>query len=173
MGRMILAFLLMGYSLSSWSAPQNGTQAFDEEKFGFGKVKENIVKIKTLKPEQYLSSIDSFRKSIDRFVRYKRRVCNGEFSSLVLENDETVKGQKERLTEEEKVICFRELKSIQEEFIKNMFEARVKYLDHLHQKQVLDLRNAKDELLKSLDKTFRRVLLKAKRQRKRKRVTPL
>ena len=92
---------------------------------------------------------------------------------MVLENGETVKGQKERLTEEEKMICFRELKSIQEEFIKNMFEARVKFLDHLHQKQVLDLKKAKEELLKSLDKTFRRVLLKTKRRYKRKRITPL
>ena len=67
-------------------------------------MKENIVKIKTVEPEKYLSSIDSSRKSIDRFIRYKRRVCNGEFSSLVLENGETVKGEKERLTEEEKII---------------------------------------------------------------------
>ena len=172
MAKIILAFCLLGYSLCSWSAPEKGVPTESNE-FGFSKVKEHIIKIKTLEPAQYLSNIDSFRKSIDRFVRYKRRVCNGEFSSLVLENGETVKGQKERLTEEEKMICFRELKSIQEEFIKNMFEARVKFLDHLHQKQVLDLKKAKEELLKSLDKTFRRVLLKTKRRYKRKRITPL
>ena len=172
MAKTILAFYLLGYSLCSWALPESPT-GIENKEFGFDKVKNNITKIKTLKPENYLSSIDSFRKSIDRFVRYKRRVCNGEFSSLVLENGETVKGQKERLTEEEKIICFRELKSIQEEFIKNMFEARVKYLDHLHQKQVIDLKKAKEELLKSLDKTFRRVLFKAKRRGKRKRVTPL
>ena len=172
MTKIIFTFFLLAFSLCSWSAPQTGNLVEGKE-LGFGKVKENIVKIKTVEPEKFLSSIDSSRKSIDRFIRYKRRVCNGEFSSLVLENGETVKGEKERLTEEEKIICYRELKSIQEEFIKNMFEARVKYLNHLHQKQVLDLKTAKEELLKSLDKTFRRVLFKAKKRRKRKRSTPL
>ena len=172
MAKTILAFYLLGYSFCSWAVPESPI-GIENKEFGFDKVKNNITKIKTLKPENYLSSIDSFRKSIDRFIRYKRRVCNGEFSSLVLENGETVKGEKERLTEEEKVICFRELKSIQEEFIKNMFEARVKFLDHLHEKQILDLKKAKEELLKSLDKTFRRVLFKAKSRGKRKRVTPL
>ena len=171
MVKVILSSLLLVFSFSSSSSPE-GVEVLEEKDFGFEKVKESIIKIKSLKPEEYLNSIDSFRTSIDRFVGYKKRVCNGEFSSLVLENGEIVQGQKKRLTEEEKIICFSELKKIQEDFIKNTFEARVKYLDYLHQKQIIDLKEAKKELLKSLDKTFRRVLLKSKR-RKRKRVTPL
>ena len=122
MSKYLLFFLLGGFSLSSLSSP--GTLKNLEEKgFGAEEVKESITKIKTLKPEEYLHNIDSFRTSIDRFVRYKRRVCNGEFSSLVLENGETVKGDKKRLTEEEKLFVL-ELKQIQEDFIKNIFEAR-------------------------------------------------
>ena len=67
MVKVILSVLFLGLSLSSWSSPGNSIGSEDKE-FGFDKVKESIIKIKILKPESYLNNIDSFRKSIDRFV---------------------------------------------------------------------------------------------------------
>ena len=104
--------------------------------------------------------IDQYRESIERFVGYKQRVCNGEFSSLVITDGETLKGKKKRLSREERSLCFRELKGMQKNFIDNVFLARVKYLEYLHETQMKDLRQAKVDLIKSLDRNFRRKYLK-------------
>jgi hypothetical protein len=123
-------------------------------------VKNDLLKIKNLSPNEYISKIDKYRESIERFVGYKKRVCNGEFSSLVIKDGETLAGKKKRLSREERSLCFRELKGMQRNFIDNVFFARSKYLEYLHETQIKDLRQAKVDLIKSLDRNFRRKHLK-------------
>ena len=69
--------------------------------------------------------------------------------------------QKKRLSKEEKALCLRELKSMQRDFIDNIFQARIKYLDFLHKSQVKELHQAKADLIKSLDKNFQRKFLRS------------
>ena len=155
--KAILIFLF--FSLEVFSSPSELRPSM--EGVNYDELKKNLLKIKNLKPDEYVTKIDKYRGSIERFVGYKKRVCNGEFSSLVLKGEETLKGQKKRLSKEEKALCLRELKSMQRDFIDNIFQARIKYLDFLHKSQVKELHQAKADLIKSLDKNFQRKFLRS------------
>ena len=88
--KAILIFLF--FSLEVFSSPSELRPSM--EGVNYDELKKNLLKIKNLKPDEYVTKIDKYRGSIERFVGYKKRVCNGEFSSLVLKGEETLKGQK-------------------------------------------------------------------------------
>ena len=64
------------------------------------------------------------------------------------------KKNKNKLSHEERKLCFREMKALQITFINNMFLARKRYLDHLHQLRVSELGAAREQSIKSVQKAF-------------------
>jgi len=155
---MKIIILFLYFSFNASASPSKLAPPPSEIKHDI--VKNDLLKIKNLSPDEYISKIDKYRESIERFVGYKKRVCNGEFSSLVIKDSETLVGKRKRLSREERSLCFRELKGMQKNFIDNVFFARAKYMEYLHETQMKDLRQAKVDLIKSLDRNFRRKYLK-------------
>jgi len=124
---------------------------------------QNISKVvnelKNLPPEHYAREVDSIRSSIDRFIKFKKGVCQGEFSSIIInERDDTrdfvARNSKKKLSREERKLCYRELKSFQVQFIQSMFQARKKYIIYLHNQQLKDLESSKEEAIQRLNVKF-------------------
>ncbi|MBT3583444.1 MAG: hypothetical protein HN509_00945 [Halobacteriovoraceae bacterium] len=117
-----------------------------------------VEEIKSLEADVYEEKIDYFRSSIEKYIEHKRRVCNGEFSTMVLSEKKVkldgTKKNKNKLSHEERKLCFREMKALQITFINNMFLARKRYLDHLHQLRVSELGAAREQSIKSVQKAF-------------------
>ena len=122
-------------------------------------ISQVINDLKNLPPENYANEVDNIRSSIDRFIKFKKGVCQGEFSAIIInEQDETrdftTRNSKKKLSKEERKLCYRELKGIQVQFIQNMFFARKKYLIYLHDQQLKDLEISKEQAIQRLNVKF-------------------
>src|SRR5690606_31778421 len=121
-------------------------------------------KIKTLveiKPENFAATVESIRSELDRYFENKKRVCNGEFSTMVLgdvaENTNRTDDHR-KLTKDERKICFREMKNLQVSYINALYEARRKYILWLQEQQLAELSKVRDEAVKRLQTNFARYL---------------
>lgn len=128
-------------------------------------VSRKIEEVKSLPPKEYLSKINSYRDVVEEYINHKKRVCSGEFSTIILGskglNAEETK--KIRLSPEERELCFRELKALQINFVNNMFAARKKYLEYVHEKRIEELSKAREEALGSIHSTFSKSKLRTRK----------
>lgn len=120
------------------------------------RIHDELNAIKTLDPKVYFSKIDVYRSHLEKYIEHKKRVCDGEFSTIILSGKEEGDKSKpsRKLSKEERQLCFRELKALQITYINNMYVARKGYLDHLHQKRIQELQDSKDSAIKSLNSSF-------------------
>ena len=146
--KLILLFLLS----FSVSAQNEGETPFEYTK----RIHQELEAIKTLNPGEYFSKIDVYRTHLEKYIDHKKRVCEGEFSTIILSGNSQGDSPKpsRKLTTEERKLCFRELKALQITYINNMFIARKKYLDNLHNKRIDELQSAKDNAIKNLNSSF-------------------
>ena len=122
------------------------------------KIRDEIESIKELKPENFFKRVDTFRANLEKYFLQKKKVCNGEFSTFIL-SEGTVRSdlpanQARKLSKEERQLCFREMKALQITYINNMFLARKKYLDFLHERRIAELMEAREKSIQSLQSTF-------------------
>lgn len=121
------------------------------------RVKKELNELENLKAEDYFQKADIYREIIEKYLDHKRRVCSGEFSTVVISAPNstiTNDSVKTSLSKDEKRLCYRELKAIQITFINNMYLARKKYLDYLHETRINELSKAREEAVKSLNASF-------------------
>lgn len=119
----------------------------------------DIKLIKKIVPEEYLQKIEEVRSRIIKYIDHKKRVCRGEFSTVILSNKNILDGseagiKRESLTENERKLCFRELKSLQIELIENMFIVRKKYLSFLHLQQLEELDSYRKKAIEKISRSF-------------------
>ncbi len=129
---------------------QNEGNVFDYTK----RIHESLEELKTLKPEDYFSNVDNYRIELEKFFDQKKRVCEGEFSTVILSERNSQEKKPVKLKPEERKLCFRELKALQLTFINNLFQARKKYLKFLHEKRIKELETARENAVKSLQRSF-------------------
>jgi len=123
---------------------------------------KKVNSISELKPDEFNGEIAQIRKEIDKYVEHKKGVCQGDFSTVILEQSHAEKSEY-KLTKTEQELCYRELKALQITYINKLFTARKNYLDYLHQERIKKLGLVREEALKELQTTFDK-----KTQRKRK-----
>lgn len=147
--RVFLFFLItIGVSLGV-SAQEDGN-IFDYTK----RIHKSLEELKTLKPEDYFNNVDNYRIELEKFFDQKKRVCEGEFSTVILSESNSQEKKPVKLKPEERKLCFRELKALQLTFINNLFQARKKYLSFLHKKRIKELETARENAVKSLQRSF-------------------
>jgi hypothetical protein len=122
------------------------------------KVHQALKELKVLPPENYFKDVDGYRDELEKYFDQKKRVCEGEFSTVILtgvpqENDPNA-SKPVKLKPEERKLCFRELKALQLTFINNMYLARKRYLEYLHQKRLKELDQSREQAVKSLQGSF-------------------
>ena len=64
-----------------------------------------------------------------------------------------IRDSKRKLSEKEATLCLKELKSIESSFIESMYQARKRYLDYVHKKELRALKDTKKKALEELDKS--------------------
>ncbi len=120
-------------------------------------VHKSLVELKNLKPEEFDKKIDDYRNSIEKYIEKKKRVCNGEFTTIILsDSEDQSKKQSKKLSSDEKKLCFNELKAIYKTYINHLFLVRTRFLEFLNKKRIEELASIRDETLKSIDSTFNR-----------------
>jgi hypothetical protein len=152
MNTKIIIILSLLFSLGSFA------QIEDDIKNESDELKEKLSKLRELEPDDYTNNIDSFRVSVEKYINYKRKVCSGEFSSIILDESSSAKAEvkKKKLSKDEKRVCFAELKSLQIIFINNMFIARKKFLKSVYSRALNELEKSREASLKNLKKRFKK-----------------
>lgn len=122
------------------------------------KVHQALKDLKDLGPKDYFKEIDNYRSELEKYFDQKKRVCEGEFSTVILtgapqDGDADAK-KPVKLKPEERKLCFRELKALQLTFINNMYAARKRYLEYLHQERLKELDASRESAVKSLQGSF-------------------
>lgn len=138
------------------------------------RIREQLTELGKLPPEKYFDAVDSYRANIEKFIEHKKRVCNGEFSTVILNQKGPApqidkKSSLNKLSREERKLCFREMKAIQITFIDNMFAARKRYLEFLHKLRLEELSGAYQMAIDGLKKSFDKKLPSRKKRRNSKR----
>lgn len=155
MKQIIILFFFLPLT-SLFGAPKKGETTFEYTK----RIHKQIEEVRSLTADDYASKIDQYREDIENFIEHKKRVCNGEFSTIVLgekkisEEIEEASKKTHKLGQEEKKLCFREMKALQVTFVNNMYLARKNYLEDLHKKRIKELGDARDKALRSLQESF-------------------
>ena len=149
---LILLFPFIAFQGSFAEEDEMGTTTFEYTQNVHQKLKE----LEVLTPEKYVDQIDGYRNDLMKYFEHKKRVCRGEFSTIILsgEGKGSSKGATHKLSAKERKLCFREMKALQITFINNMFTARKKYLEHLHEKQVTALSKAREDSINDLKKAY-------------------
>lgn len=116
-----------------------------------------LIELKNLKAEDFDKKIDNYRNDIEKYIETKKRVCNGEFTTIIL-SDSAAKPDQEakKLTKIEKQLCFNELKAIYKTYINHLFLVRTRFIEYLNEKRIKELAVIRDATLKSIDSTFNR-----------------
>lgn len=120
-----------------------------------------IQAISEIAPENFPREVRRLRQSVERFFDHKKRVCNGEFSTVIL-NPVEVTGEMvlseeivvRKLNAQERRICFREMQEMQRLYINNTFQARKRYLDFIHEERIKELDKARRQALDEIEQSF-------------------
>ena len=120
-------------------------------------IHDSLVELKNLSPEDFDKKIDDYRNAIEKYIEKKKRVCNGEFTTIILSESPTVSQEEaKKLTKEDKQLCFNELKAIYKTYINHLFLVRTRFIEFLNEKRIKELAVIRDATLKSIDSTFNR-----------------
>jgi hypothetical protein len=120
-------------------------------------INTKLAELGQLAAAQYRSEVDNYRSDIEKYILHKKRVCRGEFSTVILNSNSgtpNVTPPRRKLSLKERKLCFREMKAIQITYINSMFQARKRYMDFLHQRRLKELSDSRELALKELQKCF-------------------
>lgn len=156
---LIMIFLGTTFSLYAQDGVENKQVDVEANIFDYTKkVHQALKKLKDLPGESYFKEIDNYRSELEKYFDQKKRVCEGEFSTVILtgvpQEDKKNTAKPVKLKPEERKLCFRELKALQLTFINNMYQARKRYLTFLHDKRLEELDLSREKAVKSLQDSF-------------------
>lgn len=143
----IIIFIAL-FSLASHAQIKKSSFEYTNEIHG------KISKIKDVAPDNFIGELEDLKKDLENFFDHKRKVCNGEFSSLILVASASKDGGGNKLSAQERNLCFRELKALQTTYLSNLFLARKRYLTWMFEKNIKDLDSERAKAIKSLQESF-------------------
>lgn len=120
----------------------------------------NSLEIKTLS-----KNLPEIEESMDRYITYKKRICSGEFSTLVLDEDNETGENERSLTKEEKELCLRNLIEDQKTFINSFYKRKKEFAKYLYDQRLSNLEKVHAELISDL--TVSKSRNKAKSRKKK------
>ena len=127
--------------------------------FFTGRIRATFEEIGSLPPGEFPQRLPGLRARVDRFIDHQKKVCQGEFSTVVLDGFGEGGGPAgesalRKLDGDERKLCFRELQAIQVAFISSVHRARRAYLVHVHERELAGLDALRDEAVKSVQRSF-------------------
>lgn len=122
------------------------------------KIQQQLEELKNLETKNFLTQVERYRNNLEQYFEHKKRVCNGEFSTVILSEAGERAEEGKRLSKEERKLCFREMKALQTTYLNNMHQARKRYLENLHSERIQQLEDSREKALNELNATFSRIL---------------
>ena len=117
-------------------------------------IKSKIDALSEVKTEDYLSKLVLLKKEILDYIANKKRVCSGEFSTVVLGELEKGGEEKKLLSKEERLLCYREVQEIEQIYITTLLDGRISYMKMLHAQEIDKLTLMKKQLLDKIEKDY-------------------
>lgn len=122
---------------------------------------KKVNSIGSIEPKSFNRDIEGIRKEIEKFIEHKKGVCQGDFSTIIL-NEESGEKSDYKLTKSEQELCYRELKALQISYINELFKARTNYLNYLHTERIKKLSDVREDALKQIQATFDKKVVRKK-----------
>lgn len=153
---IVILFFFSGLTLGQESTSDEAKKALSSYSV---QIQESLKELKDLSAQDYFKKIDRFRTDLEKYFEHKKRVCEGEFSTIILSDGGLKRktkssAKKVKLSNDERKLCFRELKALQVTFVNNMYIARKRYLEFLHTRRMGELSQAREESIKSIRESF-------------------
>lgn len=121
----------------------------------YQELNEILNKIEKADIELYPQKILEFRKAFDLFIDMKKKVCKGEYSTIIFQDKlPSASEPKKELSGDEKKNCTKELKLYQRDTILKLYQFRKAYLEYSHKKLMEELDLVKEQSLKNLDAIY-------------------
>ena len=119
-------------------------------------IRKLMNEIPQMEPMLYPDKIALFRETFENYFEYKKEVCNGAFTTLIVDEKEGVKQTKslDKLSKEEKNLCVKDLKELHVSFINNMFTWRKKYLDYVYEQRLKELNIIKQNSINEIQRSY-------------------
>lgn len=132
--QLCIFFLLFGaYPLQGVEPEQSPSIVRFEDLLG---------RLNKLEQENFLEDVENVKNLFDKYFSNKSRVCQGEFTTMVLGVEE--QESNEKLSQSEIKACLTKLANERMVYIDAIYEKRKKYLVYLHQKQIEQLNKTKE-----------------------------
>ncbi len=114
-------------------------------------IRNRIISIKDIKPENYPEKISEYRDQFDNYIKIIKENCERKYSSLIIKESKiTVLDKKRKLTWKEKQLCLTHLKSLNIDLVNASFIAKKNYLKYLHDQELKALNKAHQNIVNSL-----------------------
>ena len=116
------------------------------------KIWQQLQELKSFGHEDYRKKIGEVSKKMDRYLSYQKKICLGEFSTLIFEEKKKGKGQEvmKKLSRQERDLCLRSLIEMQRNYIEISFDKRGEFFEAIHRERMENLRLQKKKALKEL-----------------------
>lgn len=107
---------------------------------------ENLLsKLNSIEVEKFTDAIVDIKKNFDSYFDNKSRICQGEFSTMVLGEEPREEVEPAKLSREEIKACLNNLMNERMVYIDSIYELRRKYLIYLHALQLEQLKKSKED----------------------------
>ena len=116
------------------------------------KIKQQLKELKSFGHEDYQKKVGEVSRNMDRYLSYQKKICLGEFSTLVFEEKKKGKAQEvmKNLSRQERDICLRSLIEIQRKYIEISFNKRAEFFEFIHRERMENLREQKKKAMEEL-----------------------
>lgn len=103
-----------------------------------------LAELNKLASSDFVAEIDDIKDRFDSYFRNRSRICQGEFSTLVLGQEESTDKETAKLSRSEIKACLNNLTNERMVYLDALYEKRKKYLLTLHKSQLEQLQKSKD-----------------------------
>lgn len=152
MRMLAVTLLLFCCSHYGWAVedPLKGPKVSGE--MSFEELENEVEVLGDLKAEAYFSKVEQLLSKIDKAIEFRHHVCVGDFSVDEAEDGKKDVAKRRKLSKSEQLQCARDLKELRLDYVNNLFSARKRYLDYLHEERIKKLTSIRDEALSEIKK---------------------
>jgi hypothetical protein len=95
--------------------------------------------------------ISIYTKSFNYYIQSREKECTGEFTAIIVGENQVEERKKSKLSKQERKVCLLELVYFRKKHVNEIFKLRAKSLKAEHKNQLISLDDIKKESLKALD----------------------
>lgn len=145
---MLKYFLIFVISLSSYGQEMNNSSDIKDLK---EKLLYDFKKYQQLNSSDLESNIEQLNERTSTYIKFRRQECEGEFSSVELDENGQEIVTNRKLSKIEKKLCMLELINFQKQFVDTVFIIRKKILVKNHKGQIETLEKFQREQIDNLE----------------------